>query len=82
MVWDYQTVSVLWKDVANGGDWVASWANGRTVVGLPVLLNALGATGWELVSVVPRIWDESVPRDGHLQCQEMTLIFKKPRNAV
>jgi hypothetical protein len=51
-------------------------------VSLPVLLNALGATGWELVSVVPRIWDESVPRDGHLQCQEMTLIFKKPRNAV
>ncbi len=76
--WEYLTVRVKY-DGKKHKNWVLEYAGRPPLVGMPEILKAHGADGWELVSLTPEE-QEAYPSFGKWSIQPTTYrsTFKRP----
>lgn len=76
--WEYLTV-VIQYDGKKHKDWVVSFTDGSTLVGLQVVLRTYGAQGWELIGMIPERLDVSAVFGGwNVDVAMYRATFKRP----
>jgi hypothetical protein len=74
--WEYRTLFVTWDSARL--DWVADFSDGTRIEGLDAILNNEGRFGWELVAVVPELWQQVVEDAIREDARRLRLFLKKP----
>jgi hypothetical protein len=74
--WEYRTLFVTWDSATL--NWVADFSDGTRIEGLDAILNNEGRFGWELVAVVPELWQEVVDDAIKEDARRLRLFLKKP----
>jgi hypothetical protein len=75
--WEYRTLFVTWDSQLL--NWVADFSDGTRIEGLDAILNNEGQHGWELVAVVPELWQQIVENAIREDARRLRLFLKKPR---
>jgi hypothetical protein len=75
--WEYRTTRVRY-DHKQHKDWVLTYTDGPSLVGLPAILEAFGSRSWELVSLQPDGF-EAYPEFGKWSLEPVAyrIIFKR-----
>jgi hypothetical protein len=74
--WEYRTLFVTWD--SGTLNWVADFSDGTRIEGLDAILNNEGRFGWELVAVVPELWQQVVEDAIREDARRLRLFLKKP----
>jgi hypothetical protein len=74
--WEYRTLFVRWDTQTL--DWVADFSDGTRIEGLDAILNNEGTHGWELVAVIPELWQQIVENAIREDARRLRLFLKKP----
>ena len=74
--WEYRTLFVRWDTQTL--DWVADFSDDTHIQGLDAILNNEGKHGWELVAVVPELWQQIVENAIREDARRLRIFLKKP----